>query len=84
MATLSELLDLLPDNAIGAIDAVDLRTIVTELWAKAAVAPAYVVTGAEERPDATLVMWIDPREGSPAAPANINLSTDLWLKQPAP
>lgn len=30
--TLQELLDLLPDNTSGEIDAVDLRTIVTELW----------------------------------------------------
>lgn len=32
MATLDELLALLPDNDTGEIDAVDLRTIVTELW----------------------------------------------------
>ena len=30
--TLDELLALLPDNTTGAIDAVDLRTIVTELF----------------------------------------------------
>lgn len=34
MATLAELLALLPDNTTGEIDAVDLRTIVTELWAE--------------------------------------------------
>lgn len=33
--TLQELLDLLPDNNTGAIDAVDLRTIVTELYDRA-------------------------------------------------
>lgn len=32
MATLAELLALLPDNDTGDIDAADLRTIVTELW----------------------------------------------------
>src|SRR5215204_1236659 len=30
--TLEELLALLPDNDTGAIDAADLRTVVTELW----------------------------------------------------
>lgn len=32
MTTLDDLLDLLPDNTVGAITAGDLRTIVTELW----------------------------------------------------
>ena len=32
MTTLDDLLALLPDNTTGDIDAVDLRTIVTELW----------------------------------------------------
>lgn len=35
MATLDELLALLPDNDTGEIDAVDLRTIVTALWDRA-------------------------------------------------
>lgn len=34
--TLEELLALLPDNDAGAIDAVHLRTIVTELWTQTA------------------------------------------------
>lgn len=32
MATLAEILDLLPDNATGAIDAADVRAAVTALW----------------------------------------------------
>lgn len=32
--TLDDLLDLLPDNTAGAIDAADLREIVSVLWAK--------------------------------------------------
>lgn len=32
--TLEEILALLPDNSVGAIDAADLRTAVTELWAR--------------------------------------------------
>lgn len=32
MATLQEILDLLPDNATGAIDAADVRAAVTALW----------------------------------------------------
>lgn len=38
--TLDDLLALLPDNTSGAIDAADLRTVVTELWNKAAAADA--------------------------------------------
>jgi hypothetical protein len=34
--TLDDLLALLPDNDTGAIDAADLRTIVTELWQQTA------------------------------------------------
>ena len=32
MSTLDDLLALLPDNNVGAIDAADLRTIVTSIW----------------------------------------------------
>jgi hypothetical protein len=39
MATLDELLALLPDNTTGEIAPVDLRTIVTELWAQATTNP---------------------------------------------
>lgn len=35
MATLAELLALLPDNTTGEIDAADMREIVTELWGEA-------------------------------------------------
>jgi hypothetical protein len=42
--TLDELLALLPDNNTGAIDAADLRTIVTDLFTKAGAAAAGVVS----------------------------------------
>lgn len=55
MATLAELLALLPDNTTGEISAADLRAVITGVWDEAATATAALqgeVTALDARVDA--------------------------------
>lgn len=84
MASLDELLALLPDNDAGAIDASDLRAIVTDLFGRSGVAVVSVVTGAEPRPANTpVVIWKDTRPDGEPEPDNIDHASDIWLHQTA-
>jgi hypothetical protein len=63
-SSLEELLALLPDNDIGAIDAADLRTIITDLWERG-VDPAEI--------DATIAELI----GTPGSETELVLSASI-------
>lgn len=66
--TLEELLALLPDNTTGAIDADDLRTIVTELWNQGAAIQARVAA-------------LETRDGGDGYLATVN---GRWQVNPTP
>lgn len=83
MATLEEILALLPDNTTGDISAADVRFAVTELWAEAndpnIIRGVKVVAGTEARPVGTdQVIWRDLREDFSTPPVNIG-PDDTWL-----
>ena len=81
MATLDELLALLPDNDTGAIDAADLREVITGVWNEGATAGAalhaelaaladYVQTiqpGGGDTRTVTGIWQINPQNGAPGS-----------------
>lgn len=83
MATLAEVLALLPDNTTGDISAADVRFAVTELWGQAndpsIIRGVKVTTGNEARPvGPDQVIWRDLREDFSVPPVNIG-PDDTWL-----
>lgn len=79
---LDDLLALLPDNNTGAIDAVDLRTIVTELWNRGAGIEARVATleteGANTQPVVTGRWQTNPQAGATPGGMQVTAESGEW------
>lgn len=81
MTTLDELLALLPDNNTGAIDAADLRTIVTALWGETATLASVVETLGEETSElGGRIAALESRSGGGGGPS----ISGVWQVNPTP
>lgn len=83
--TLDELLALLPDNNTGAIDAADLRTIVTELWNDGAKIEARVSAlevdsggGSDSSISVSGIWQVNPQVDATPGGKQVTSDTALW------
>lgn len=81
MATLDDLLALLPDNSSGAIDADDLRTIVSELWGGTASLEARLIALEASTGEISYdgIWQFNPQVGAVPQAMQVSLNTDLII-----